>query len=69
MLSWQVGRLIITRIVEIALPVPAVLIPQATSAELRKLDWLYPHFVDQDDNLKLSIHALLVPRCRWATTR
>ena len=61
MLSWQVGRVKITRIVEMDLPVPAAVIPQATPAELRKLPWLYPHFVDEDDTvLKLSVHTLLV---------
>jgi len=43
------------------LPVPAMAIPQATPEALRKLAWLYPHFVSEDDaTLKLSIHALLV---------
>jgi glyoxylase-like metal-dependent hydrolase (beta-lactamase superfamily II) len=61
MLSWQVGRVKITRIVEMDLPVPAKVIPEATPAELRKLAWLYPHFVSADDTiLKLSVHALLV---------
>jgi len=59
-LSWQVGRVKITRIVEMDLPVPAMVIPQATAAELRKSVWLYPHFVGEDDTLKLSIHALPV---------
>ena len=49
MLSWQVGRVKITRIVEMDLPVPATVIPQATPVELRKLPWLYPHFVSDDD--------------------
>jgi glyoxylase-like metal-dependent hydrolase (beta-lactamase superfamily II) len=61
MLSWQVGRVKITRIVEMDLPVPATIWPQATAAELRKSAWLYPHFVSDDDTvLKLSVHALLV---------
>jgi glyoxylase-like metal-dependent hydrolase (beta-lactamase superfamily II) len=61
MLSWQVGRVKITRIVEMDLPVPAKVIRQATPAELRKLTWLYPHFVSEDDaTLKLSVHTLLV---------
>jgi glyoxylase-like metal-dependent hydrolase (beta-lactamase superfamily II) len=61
MLSWQVGRVQITRIVEMDLPVPAAVIPQATSAALRESPWLFPHFVGgQDDILKLSVHALLV---------
>jgi glyoxylase-like metal-dependent hydrolase (beta-lactamase superfamily II) len=60
MLSWHVGQVKITRIVEMDLPVPAKVIPEATTAELRRLAWLYPHFVDGDDILKLSVHALLV---------
>ena len=61
MLSWQVGRVKITRIVEMDLPVPAAALPQATPAELRKMPWLYPHFVSDDDStLNLSVHALLV---------
>ena len=61
MLSWQVGRVKITRIVEMDLPVPVRAMRQATAAELRKSAWLYPHFVSEDDTtLKLSIHALLV---------
>jgi hypothetical protein len=61
MLSWEVGRVKITRIVEMDLPVPATVIRQATAEELRKLAWLYPHFVSGDDTtLNLSVHALLV---------
>src|SRR5580692_3484883 len=61
MLSWQVGRVKITRIVEIDLPVPAKVLRQATPAALRKSAWLYPHFVSEDDTiLNLSVHALLV---------
>jgi glyoxylase-like metal-dependent hydrolase (beta-lactamase superfamily II) len=62
MLSWQVGRVKVTRIVEMDLPVPGeMFLPQATAAELRKSAWLFPHFVSEDGaTLKLSIHALLV---------
>jgi glyoxylase-like metal-dependent hydrolase (beta-lactamase superfamily II) len=61
LLSWQVGRVKITRIVEMDLPVAATaVIPDATPEELRKSPWLYPHFVGEDDNFKLSVHALLL---------
>ena len=40
----------ITRIVEMDLPVPVRVIPQATAEELRKTAWLYPHFVSEDDS-------------------
>ena len=61
MLSWQVGRVKITRVVEMDLPVPSRVLPEATPAELRKMPWLYPHFVSADGGtLHLSVHALLV---------
>ncbi len=61
MLSWQVGRVKITRIVEMDLPVPAQFMSGLTPEELRKMAWLYPHFVSADDStLHLSVHALLV---------
>jgi glyoxylase-like metal-dependent hydrolase (beta-lactamase superfamily II) len=61
MLSWQVGQVKITRIVEMDLPVPRAAMRQATPSALRKSPWLYPHFVSEDNAiLKLSVHALLV---------
>jgi len=60
LLSWQVGRVKITRVVEMDLPVPMAVFSQATDAELRKSPWLYPHFVGDDGTLTLSVHALLV---------
>jgi glyoxylase-like metal-dependent hydrolase (beta-lactamase superfamily II) len=64
MLSWQVGEVKVTRIVELEMPVAyspdTTFLKQATPAELRKSPWLYPHFVNENDELLLSIHALLV---------
>jgi glyoxylase-like metal-dependent hydrolase (beta-lactamase superfamily II) len=63
MLSWQVGRVKVTRVVEMQLPTPAgakYFIPQATVEELRKSPWLYPNFVSEDEVMQMSIHALLV---------
>src|SRR5580698_7157812 len=63
MLSWQVGRVKVTRVVEMQLPTPAgaaYFIPEATAAELRKSPWLYPNFVSEDEVMQMSIHALLV---------
>ena len=37
MLSWQVGRVKITRVVEMDLPVPTAALPAATPEQLRKL--------------------------------
>ena len=64
MLSWQVGAVKITRIVELELPVPSgpgnPLFVEATPQSLRAISWLYPNFVNDQDQMLLSIHALLV---------
>ncbi len=64
MLSWKVGAVKITRVVEMDLPIaydPArPFLAEATPAALRQTPWLYPDFVDEEDRMRLSIHALLV---------
>ncbi|HEX3918301.1 MAG TPA: hypothetical protein VHW60_13265, partial [Caulobacteraceae bacterium] len=63
MLTWQVGRVKVTRVVEMQLPTragAAYFIPEATAEALRKSPWLYPHFVSEDEVMQMSIHALLV---------
>ena len=63
MLSWKIGQVKVTRVVEMALPVPAgaeFFMPQATPEALRKSPWLYPDFVSEDEIMQMSIHALLV---------
>jgi glyoxylase-like metal-dependent hydrolase (beta-lactamase superfamily II) len=64
MLSWTVGAVKITRIVEMDLPIAydekRPFLAEATPAALRAMPWLYPHFVDDADRMILSIHALLV---------
>ena len=61
-LHWQVGGVRITRIVELVVPVaPKVLLPQASAETMAPHEaWLRPHFLDDDSNLLLSIHGLLV---------
>jgi glyoxylase-like metal-dependent hydrolase (beta-lactamase superfamily II) len=64
MLSWQVGAVKITRVVEIDLPIAHSVehpfLVEATPEALRAMPWLYPNYVDEQDRLRLSIHALLV---------
>ncbi|HEY7852428.1 MAG TPA: MBL fold metallo-hydrolase [Caulobacteraceae bacterium] len=64
MLSWQVGAVKITRIVEMEMPISYSaehpFLADATPQALRKMAWLYPHFVNEQDQMLLSIHALLV---------
>ena len=61
-LQWKVGDVTITRVVESLAPVPPVgILPTSTPEGIeRNLSWLRPHFVDDDGNLVLSIHALCV---------
>lgn len=64
MLSWQVGAVKITRIVELEIPVAydpeRPFLAEATPQALRAIPWLYPNFVNDQDQMLLSIHALLV---------
>jgi glyoxylase-like metal-dependent hydrolase (beta-lactamase superfamily II) len=64
MLSWTIGDVSITRVVEtemaFAYSEKYPFIREATHDELKKIPWLTPHFMTQAGELKLSIHALLV---------
>jgi len=59
---WKIGDVEITRIVELVSPVPGtMLIPNATPENLVDLhSWLRPHFLDDDGNILLSIHAFAI---------
>jgi glyoxylase-like metal-dependent hydrolase (beta-lactamase superfamily II) len=64
-LTWQVGRVKITRVVEIEFnsryQAEAPFIGEATPEALQATPWLYPDFVRPEDGaLRVSIHALLV---------
>ena len=62
--SWQIGKMKISCIVEIVLPVAYYkkypFMREATPQALQEIPWLYPDFVSPDGVLQLSIHALLV---------
>ena len=64
MLTWKVGAVTITRIVEMELPVAyderRPFLKEARPEALKATPWLYPHFVTEEGHLRLSIHALLV---------
>jgi glyoxylase-like metal-dependent hydrolase (beta-lactamase superfamily II) len=61
-LTWQIGDVKVTRVVESELPVPHKysFLKQATPEALHEMLWLYPQFVQEDGAMVLSIHALLV---------
>jgi len=61
-LSWKIGDVTITRVLEneASLP-PESMLPAATPEALaRHRDWLCPSFLDADGNFILSVHALVV---------
>jgi glyoxylase-like metal-dependent hydrolase (beta-lactamase superfamily II) len=64
MLSWTIGEVTVTRVVEMELPVPyggaLPFLREAAPDVLQTMPWLYPHFVTADGALVLSIHALLI---------
>jgi len=62
MQRWQIGDVRITRIIETedTSMTAAIMLPDATPDNLAPLDWLRPHFVDDDGNLISSIFSLLV---------
>lgn len=63
-LSWRVGAVTVTRVVETELPIPynpaRPFLTEATPEALRRHAWLYPNYVTEEGSLRLSIHALLV---------
>ena len=64
-LSWTLGSTTITRVVEVEVPIPGTqLLPEATPGALAAhASWLVPHFLDDQGNLNLSVHALVIESC------
>lgn len=58
---WQVGRVRISRVVELEVTGGTrFILPDATRDACRPYAWLRPHFMDDAGNLTMSIHALVV---------
>ena len=64
MLSWQVGAVKITCVVEMLFSFPydpeGFFLRNATPEALKASPWFYPHFANEDGSLNVSVHALLV---------
>ena len=59
--QWQIGKVKITRVIEMEIAGGTrFILPQATREEVKKIDWLAPHFADIEGNLIMSIHALVI---------
>jgi glyoxylase-like metal-dependent hydrolase (beta-lactamase superfamily II) len=60
-MHWKVGRVKITKIVELeTIGSTRFILPQATNEEIRKSPWLIPHFATEEGRLKMSIHSLVL---------
>jgi glyoxylase-like metal-dependent hydrolase (beta-lactamase superfamily II) len=59
-MKWKVGDTTITKIIEIVYPEFSEVIPAATPEVVKKVQWLFPHFVTPEGKLSLSIHSLIV---------
>jgi len=58
---WRIGKVTISRVVEIeATGGMSRIIPDAKREKLRGIDWLYPHFADETGRMRGAIHALVV---------
>ena len=60
-MQWNVGKVRITKIVELETTGSTrFILPLATNEEIRKLPWLIPRFATEEGRLKMSIHSLVV---------
>ncbi len=61
MRKWQVGDVTITKIVEMeTVGGAAWILPDALPEAVRGIEWLKPNFMDDDGELKFSVHALVI---------
>jgi len=61
MLTWRIGDVTVTRIVELEVTGGSrFILPDATRDAVLPIGWLRPHFADEDGRLRMSIHALVV---------
>ena len=59
--QWQIGRIKVTRILEMEISGgTGFILPDATREACQPIEWMRPHFMDADGNLIMSIHALVI---------
>ena len=60
-MQWKVGKVRITKVVELeTVGSTRFILPLASNEEMQKLPWLIPHFATEEGRLKMSIHSLVV---------
>jgi len=60
-MTWKVGKVKITKVVELeTVGSTRFILPLASNEEIRKLPWLIPYFATEEGRLKMSIHSLVL---------
>lgn len=60
-MSWTVGRVKITKVVEMeTVGHTRFILPQATPEKIQQMPWLIPHFANDEGRLRMSVHSLVV---------
>lgn len=61
MQSWQIGKVKVTKIVEMEIPGgTSFILPDATKEACLPFEWMQPHFMTPEGRLIMSIHALVI---------
>ena len=61
MSTWQIGTVKITRVIEMETTGGSrFILPDATRDACKPIGWMQPHFMDEQGNLIMSVHALIV---------
>lgn len=61
MLKWRIGDVTISKLVELEMAGGTrFLLPQATPEAIKPIEWLRPHFADENGRLIMSIHSFIV---------
>lgn len=60
-MQWKIGEVTVTKIVELEFTGGTrFILPQATREAVRDMHWLKPHFMNDEGQLIMSVHALVV---------
>lgn len=60
-MQWQVGRVKVTRIMELeSVGSTRFILPQVGSDDVKKSPWMIPNFASAEGGLKMTVHSLVV---------
>lgn len=59
-MSWNIGEVRVSRVIEQVVPLPVEFFPEATPADVRADSGLVPDFVDAAGRLLISVHSFLI---------